>query len=379
MYLEEYQAGRYELQSDFSSFIPATINKQWEWKTPQINVLLEQANIELGRLGSYSELVPNIDLYIKMHLQVEANKSNRIEGTQTTIEEELMPIRDLDPEKRDDAREVHNYIRALQHGVNRIMKDDFPLSSRLIREIHNELMQGVRGEHKTPGEYRTSQNWIGGSMPSNASYVPPSHTHIPELITDLEKFIHNDAVYVPALIRIAMIHYQFESIHPFLDGNGRTGRIVIPLFLLNSGLLKKPCFYISDYFEIHRTEYYDALNRVRLNHDMIGWILFFLKASVETAKSARVKFGQAVALVDEYNRLVPQMAGNAENVQAIFDAFYNNPIQNAAILSESNAISKQTVSRILSAMNEKGILTEITGYSRNRVYAMKKYLDVFRV
>lgn len=166
-------------------------------------MLLEQANLELGRLGSYSELVPNIDLYIKIHLNVEANKSSRIEGTQTTIEEELMPIKDLDPEKRDDAREVQNYIRALQHGVDRVILDNFPLSSRLIREIHNELMQGVRGEHKTPGEYRTSQNWIGGNMPSNATYVPPSH-------------IHNDTVYVPLLIHIAMIHYQFESIHPFL-------------------------------------------------------------------------------------------------------------------------------------------------------------------
>lgn len=379
MYLEEYQAGTYENQTDFSSFIPSVINKQWEWRTPEINVLLEQANLELGRLGSYSELVPNIDLYIRMHIKVEANKSNRIEGTQTTIEEELMPIKDLDPEKRDDAGEVQNYIRALQHGVDRIIRDDFPLSSRLIREIHNELMQGVRGEHKTPGEYRTSQNWIGGSMPSNASYVPPSHNHIPELITDMEKFIHNDIIFVPAFIRIAMIHYQFESIHPFLDGNGRTGRIMIPLFLLDSGLLKKPCFYISDYFEIHRTEYYDALNRVRLNHDMIGWITFFLKASVSTAKSARVKFGKAVTLVDEYNRIVPQIPGSAENVQAVFDAFYDNPIQNATILSESNSISKQTVSRILAAMHEKGILEEITGYSRNRVYAMRKYLDIFRV
>ncbi|MBC3804119.1 Fic family protein [Acetobacterium fimetarium] len=379
MYLEEYQAGTYERQTDYSAFIPSHINKQWEWRTPEINVLLEQANLELGRLGSYSELVPNIDLYIRMHLKVEANKSNRIEGTQTTIEEELMPIRDLDPEKRDDAREVQNYIRALQHGVDRIIRDDFPLSSRLIREIHNELMQGVRGEHKTPGEYRTSQNWIGGSMPSNASYVPPSHLHIPELITDMEKFIHNDEIYVPLLIRIAMIHYQFESIHPFLDGNGRAGRIMIPLFLLDSGLLKKPCFYISDYFEIHRTEYYDALNRVRLNQDMIGWIIFFLKASVATAKSARVKFGNAVMLVDEYNRLVPQISGSTENVQAIFDAFYDNPIQNANVLSESNSISKQTVSRILAAMHEKGILEEITGYSRNRVYTMRKYLDVFRI
>lgn len=233
-------------------------------------------------------------------------------------------------------------------------------------------------EEYQAGRYENQTDY-SAFIPSNASYVPPSHIHIPELITDMEKFIHNDEIYVPSLIRIAMIHYQFESIHPFLDGNGRAGRIMIPLFLLDSGLLKKPCFYISDYFEIHRTEYYDALNQVRLNQDMIGWIIFFLKASVATAKSARVKFGKAVTLVDEYNRLVPQISGSTENVLAIFDAFYDNPIQNANVLSESNSISKQTVSRILAAMHEKGILEEITGYSRNRVYAMRKYLDVFRI
>ena len=204
--IEVYKSGIYENHKDYKSFLPSKINYQWEWNNPKLNVLLEEANIEIGNLKSYSELIPNIDLYIKMHIKMEANKSNRIEGTQTSIEEELMPIMEVSPEKRNDVREVQNYIDALQYSVDKIIKEDFPLSSRLIKEIHKELMKGVRGERKTPGEYRISQNWIGGSMPSNAVYVPPAHIHIQDLISDMEKFIHNDNVFIPKLIRIAMIH-----------------------------------------------------------------------------------------------------------------------------------------------------------------------------
>ena len=180
--IEVYKSGIYENHKDYKSFLPSKINYQWEWNNPKLNVLLEEANIEIGNLKSYSELIPNIDLYIKMHIKMEANKSNRIEGTLTSIEEELMPIMEVSPEKRNDVREVQNYIDALQYSVDRIIKEDFPLSSRLIKEIHKELMKGVRGERKTPGEYRISQNWIGGSMPSNAVYVPPAHIHIQDLI-----------------------------------------------------------------------------------------------------------------------------------------------------------------------------------------------------
>jgi len=378
MYLEDFIAGTFEKQTGFQSFIPSNINKQWQWKTPKINALLEKANLELGGLKSYSEMIPNIDLYIWMHIKVEANKSSKIEGTQTTLEEDLLPIQDLNPEKRDDAKEVKNYIRALQLGVNRISVDKFPISSRLIKEIHNELLQGTRGENKTPGEYRTSQNWIGGSMPSNAMYVPPSHIYIPALITDLEQFIHNHSIIVPQLIRIAMIHYQFESIHPFLDGNGRTGRILIPLLLLNSGMLVKPCFYISDYFETHRTEYYDALNRVRLGNDMLGWISFFLEASISTAQSARIKFGNAMTFVDETNRISTKITGSSENVRIILDSFYMNPVQSSPELSSKLNISKQTVNRILTSMQEEGLIQENTGNTRNKIFIMNKYLDIFK-
>ena len=378
MYLEEYIAGSYEKNKDYKSFLPTKINRQWEWRTPEVNILLEKASMELGSLKSYSELLPNIDIYIKMHIKMEANKSNRIEGTQTSIEEELMPITELSPEKRNDAREVHNYINALQLSVDRIMKDDFPLSSRLIKEIHYELIKGVRGENKTPGEYRTSQNWIGGSLPSNAVYVPPTHVHVQELISDMEKFIHNDEIYIPLLVRIAMIHYQFESIHPFLDGNGRTGRILIPLFLLDSGLLNKPCFYISDYFEKYRTRYYDALNRVRLKNDMIGWIVFFLEAVVETAKSARIKFEKAVSYVEDINRRSVKIKGSQENVRRILDSFYENPIQESSELVLKLGISRATINRIISSMLQEGYIVETSGSSRNRIYTMEPYLDIFR-
>lgn len=378
MFLEEYISGDYELQAGYKAFIPSKINTQWAWKHPKLNTLLEKATMELGALNSYSEFIPNIDIYIQMHIHVEANKSSKIEGTKTSIEEDLLPIQDLDAEKQKDAQEVQNYLIALQHGVEQIQSGKLPMSSRLIQEIHQKLMQGVRGEHKTPGEYRTSQNWIGGSKPSSATYVPPPHIHIPELITDLERFIHNEQVDIPQLVRIAMVHYQFESIHPFLDGNGRTGRILIPLLLLNSEMLHKPCFYISAYFETHRTEYYDALNRVRLHNDMLGWITFFLEASIATAQSAKEKFRKALLFVQNTNLIVGEVSGTATNIQSILTAFYKKPVQTPSELACSLSISAQTVNRILDSLTKKKIVQEGTGNIRNRIYIMKEYLDIFR-
>ena len=378
MLVKDYKAGTYEKLNDYKAFLPSPINHDWTWDSAEINKLLEKANIELGSLKSYSELIPNIDLYIQMHIKIEANKSSRIEGTQTTIEEELMPIVELNPEKRDDVAEVHNYIKALEYGVKRITVDEFPLSSRLIREIHAILLEGVRGEYKTPGEYRKSQNWIGGTMPSTASYVPPVFTRIPELITDIEMFIHNEDIYVPELIKIAIIHYQFESIHPFLDGNGRTGRILIPLLLLNSEILTKPSFYISNYFEVHRTEYYDTLNRVRMNDDLEGWIKFFLQAAIETARDARSKFEKAVNYVENLNERAAKIPGSTENIQKILKEFYQDPAQTSADLAGKVGITGTTANRILKALENENIVTEETGYSRNRVYMMRDYVNLFK-
>lgn len=378
MFIEDYRAGAYETQTGFKSFIPSPINSSWEWRNTRINTLLEKANMELGSLNAYAELIPNIDIYIRMHIHVEANKSSKIEGTKTTIEEDMLPLMEVDPEKRDDVQEVQNYIAALQYGVERITKDGFPVSSRLIREIHRCLMNGVRGEFKTPGEFRLSQNWIGGSMPSKAAYVPPAHIHIPQLMSDLEQFIHNDSIDVPMLVKAALVHYQFESIHPFLDGNGRTGRILIPLMLLHEGLLKKPCFYISEYFDLHRTEYYDALNRVRTHNDLLGWLLFFLEASVSTAEEARKKFSNAVAFVGETSRIARQLSGKTDNLMRVLDVFFEKPVQTAIQLASTLELSTQTVNRALNQLIQENLIEEKTGNARNRVFVCKGYLDIFQ-
>lgn len=219
MNINQFRSGTTRAQNDYHTFLPTLINHSWKWTDSELNVLLEKASSELGSLNAFSDLIPNVDIYIEMHIKTEANKSNKIEGTKTSIEEDLMSLEDIAPEKRDDHQEVHNYIDALNYGISRIMQDEFPLCNRLICEIHHLLLQGVRGKYKTPGEFRTSQNWIGGSKPSDAAYVPPSILDLPELLSDFEKFINNDTCNVPNLVKIAILHYQFESIHPFLDGN----------------------------------------------------------------------------------------------------------------------------------------------------------------
>lgn len=238
MKLEEYKSGEYVKMNDYKAFIPSKINYNWGWDDTKLDKLLSEANRQIGELNAYSLLIPNVDLYIKMHVKIEANKSSRIEGTRTTVEEDLLDVTDINPEKRDDWEEVQNYVKATNYGVEKI-KEGFPVCTRLIREIHGILMQGVRGEHKTPGEFRTSQNWIGGGMLSTAVYVPPPHTEIAECLSDFEKFINNEEIDTPDLIKIAILHYQFESIHPFLDGNGRIGRLLIPLYIQSKGMLEK--------------------------------------------------------------------------------------------------------------------------------------------
>lgn len=375
--MKPYDAGAYREENDYRYFLPTHINSTWKWNDPELNVLLEYASSELGSLNAFSELIPNIDLYISMHIATEANKSNRIEGTNTSIEEDFMAAEDLSPEKRNDKVEVQNYIKAMHHGIYRITRDDFPLCNRLLRELHEILLQGVRGEHKTPGEWRNSQNWIGGTKPSDAVFVPPSHIHLPDLLSDWEKFLNNEDCNVPHLIKVAILHYQFETIHPFLDGNGRLGRLMIPLYMLDKHLLSRPCFYISDYLEKHRTEYYDALTRVRTNGDMLSWVKFFMNSIVFTAQSAKNKFKKVTEYVKTIEEVALTLGGRSENTISVIRSFYNNPVQTAKQLAETTKLSRGTVENTLRRLLENNILQEITGYSRNRVYVLYKYLHIF--
>jgi len=271
--IEHFKAGRWEKGMGFKSFVPNPINNQWTWENGELNTLLEKASAKLGELNSFSRLVPNIDLFIQLHVAKEAVISSRIEGTQTNIDEALLPESEVNPGRRNDWKEVNNYMRALNEAT--IALEKLPLSSRLLRKTHKILLDGVRGEHKLPGEFRNSQNWIGGNSISDATFIPPAKHHVEDLMSDLEKFLHNQEVKVPSIIKAGIAHYQFETIHPFLDGNGRIGRLLITLFLISQGMLNKPLLYLSIYFEKNKGLYYDNLMAVRERNNMLQWLKYF--------------------------------------------------------------------------------------------------------
>ena len=271
--MKNFEAGKKIYQGTYKSFQPEYINRKWTVENMELLNLLSQADRQLGRLDMYSEYIPNIDLFISMHVLKEATQSSKIEGTKTNIEDALLDWEDVNEEKRDDWEEVQNYISALNGAIDNLKK--LPLSSRLIKETHKTLLEGVRGKHKLPGKFRTSQNWIGGASINDAIFIPPTYSSVNEYMGDLEKFAHNDEHYFPDLLKIALIHYQFETIHPFLDGNGRVGRLMITLYLVEKKILKKPILYLSDFFERNRTLYYDNLMRVREKNDLEQWFKFF--------------------------------------------------------------------------------------------------------
>src|SRR5690606_10495192 len=252
--MQNFKSGTYINQGYYKSFQPTNINKKWVLDDMELIHLLSKADRQLGRLDMYSEHIPDIDLFISMHVLKEATQSSKIEGTQTNMEEALLDKKNVSHENRDDWEEVQNYISAMHNAIEMLGK--LPFSSRLIRETHKTLLQGVRGEHKLPGVFRTSQNWIGGASIDDAVFIPPVHTSINDLMSDLENFAHNKDAYFPDLLKIAIIHYQFETIHPFLDGNGRVGRLLITLYLVDKDILKKPILYLSDFFERNKTLYY---------------------------------------------------------------------------------------------------------------------------
>ena len=375
MNLKNFKSGTYKQQYQYKSFCPAKINQTWVWDDPKINILLEQATQGLGELNAFSLIVPDIDLFIQMHIIKEANHSSKIEGTQTELEEVLMKKEDLAPEKRDDWQEVQNYVTAINFAIKKLEK--LPLSNRLLRDTHAILMEGVRGERKNPGEFRESQNWIGGSTIADAVFVPPHHEDVPELMTDLEKFWHDKSIDVPHLIKIAISHYQFETIHPFLDGNGRIGRLLITLYLMSNNLLKKPSLYLSDFLEKHRTSYYDALSRARESNDLIHWIKFFLNAIITTAENGKNTFQGILKLRNEINNLIVKLGRRAENAKRLIDLLYRNPVINVNDVVNHLGITIKSASELVNEFENLGILKETTGFKRNRIFEFRKYIELF--
>lgn len=376
MKFEEFNSGSWQQQYQYKSFSPVKVNREWSWENPQINTLLERASRALAELDAFTLIVPDVDLFIQMHITKEANNSSRIEGTQTEMDEAVLDSSQLAPERRDDWQEVQNYVQAINEAVDELQR--LPLSNRLLKHTHAILMQGVRGEHKTPGEFRVSQNWIGGSGLADAAFIPPHQDEVPALMGDLELFWHNDQIDVPELVRIAISHYQFETIHPFLDGNGRIGRLLIALYLVNKGLLRKPSLYLSDFFERNRASYYDALMRVRVSNDLLHWVKFFLSAVIETASKGKQTFEGILALRHEVDAQAFGYGKRAENVQTLLKHLYRRPAVTAGQASEILGVSHQSASALLNKMAEDGILNEITGYQRNRVFMFTRYLQLFR-
>jgi len=374
--MKNFKAGKFINQGTYKSFQPEFINRDWIIDDMALINLLGQADRHLGRLDMYSEYIPNIDLFISMHIVKEATKSSKIEGTKTNIEDAILDKEDIIDEKRDDWEEVQNYITALNSAIERLK--ELPFSSRLIKETHKILLTEVRGKHKQPGNYRTSQNWIGGATINDAIFVPPTFNTVNDYMNDIEKFVHNTELFFPDLLKIALIHYQFETVHPFLDGNGRVGRLMITLYLVEKEILKKPILYLSDFFERNRTLYYDNLMRVREKDDIIQWFKFFLVGVIETAKNSIKTFDGILKLKNDIEVKVQTLGPGSNKALLIINHLFQKPIIDAQLARQITGISLPWAYKMIKDLEELNIIEEITGGKRGRLFVFREYLDLFK-
>jgi len=372
--MEKFISGTYINQGYFKSFQPNLINRNWEVSNMEVISLLSKADRQLGRLDMYSEYV-NIDLFIRMHIAKEATQSSKIEGTQTNMEDAFLNKEEVLAEKRDDWEEVQNYIQAMDDAVKLLHK--LPFSSRLIRQTHKILLQGVRGTNKLPGEFRTSQNWIGGASINDAVFIPPVHPSIGDLMSDLEHFANDELNHLPDLLKIAIIHYQFETIHPFLDGNGRVGRLLITLYLVDKGILKQPILYLSDFFEKNRTLYYDNLMRARTHNDINQWLKFFLTGVMETAKKGVNTFDGIMQLQKVMELKIKSLGSRSGDAKKIIDYLYTQPVIEVNRVEEIIQKSNVTAYKLINTLEKLDILKEISGAQRNKLYVFSEYLNLF--
>ncbi len=359
----------------YDYFLPSLVNRDFDIENKKILMYLEEANRLLGELNAYGMLVPDVDFFIQMHVVSEAVSSSKIEGTKTGMDEALLEKNEVDPEKRDDWQEVRNYITAMNEAIENLER--LPVSTRLIKKTHKTLLSGVRGKHKMPGEIRSSQNWIGGSSINTAHFIPPHQEHVSGLLSDWEKFWHNEVLNIPILLRIAIGHYQFETIHPFLDGNGRIGRLLISLQLIERGFIKYPVLYISDFFESHRQAYYDSLDRVRTQNDLEQWILFFLEAVIETAKKSKRTFEEILVLREKLEKKILTLGKKAENGKKLLIYLFSDPVISVKDIEKVLDIKYKAANNLVEDFVKLGILKEKTGFSRNRIFSMKEYIELF--
>ncbi len=373
--VSKFNAGKFVEQSEYKSFSPELINRHVDLYDPDLNLLLSEADRLLGELNAYSNLVPDVDLFIQMHVLKEATESSKIEGTKTEFDEALLDESEIDPERRDDWLEVNNYTKAMNHAITEL--DNLPISMRLLKETHKTLLSGARGKLKSPGEVRTSQNWIGGSSLKDAFFIPPHKNELPELLTDLELFWHNDKIKVPELVKAAIGHYQFETIHPFLDGNGRIGRLLITLYLIDKKILSKPTLYLSDFFARNKGQYYDALTVVRHSNDLKHWLKFFLSGVIETAGKSKNTFERIIEMRNRCDSQIVTLGKRAGNAKGLIRYMHLRPILDVGQIKEVLGSTHQTASSLAKKLEELGILKETTGYKRNKSYAFDSYIRLF--
>jgi len=359
------------------AFVPAPLppNPPIDW-TPDLRSKFDQALLALGRLDSISTFLPDTLLFLYMYVRKEAVLSSMIEGTQSSLSDLLLFELDMEPGvPLDDVREVSNYVAALNHGLNRL-GEGFPLSLRLIREMHGILLSKGRGSNQAPGEFRRTQNWIGGTRPGNAAFVPPPAEQVLECMGKLELFWYDRPEPTPALLKAALAHVQFETIHPFLDGNGRLGRLLITLLLCEQKVLREPMLYLSFYFKTHRQYYYELLNEVRLSGNWEAWLEFFAEAVTVTAIQAVDTARQLIDLANEDRDKISGLGRAAASTLRVHRALLEHPIATADWLVKETTISPATVNKCLGHLERLGIVQELTGQKRNRLFSYTRYVEI---
>jgi Fic family protein len=372
------RTGKYvsQLQGDlqYKAFVPNLLPYSIQWDN-QLQQLISDAALALGRLDGIAEIIPDVDFFIFMYIRKEATLSSQVEGTQATFSDVLKAEAKIeDAEIHKDVDEISNYISAMKHGLKRLK--DFPLSGRLIREIHALLLKGVRGENKYPGEFRKTQNWVGGATLKTARFIPPPPHEMNVSLGNLEKFMHH-WLEMPVLLRIALIHAQFETIHPFLDGNGRIGRLLITFYLCEQGTLSQPLLYLSEYFKQHRSEYYDRLNAYHEKDDIEGWLKFFLEGVSITADKAVVTTRKILKLRERDVHKVLGLGRSSASGKKVLDCLYKAPYIQIKTVEAITGLKNPNALALVNKLVKVGILKEVTGKIRNKIFSYQDYLLLF--
>ena len=365
--------------SRYQAFIPDPLPPEppLDFAVADLVARKERADQALGRLDGITLMLPDPELFLYQYVRKEALLSSQIEGTQSSLSDLLLFEADAAPGVPvDDVEEVSNYVAALKHGLRRLREDDFPLSLRLVREMHALLLRGGRGANKQPGEFRKGQVWVGGPSPALAHFVPPPPDALPDALAALERFLHAPVAQMPPLVKAALAHVQFETIHPFSDGNGRLGRLLIALILCSEGVLREPSLYLSLYFKRRRADYYDMLNGVRVRGDWEGWLAFFLDGVAETAQQAVDTAQRLLALLASDRARIAALGKRAGNVGLVFDKFARRVVLTVPQVATQLALSPPTIRAAVRALEALGIVNEVTGQQRHRVFAYQQYLDI---